>query len=162
MSVRIKITLLFAIMVLTILMLVCGSVYYFSYTNRVNTIKIRLTNWALTTGSLLRQSAVFDQQLMLKIDASTTLSMKNKTVQAYDFRNDRKYIYSDSNSDTIHFDKAILDKARAGGDVYFTFENREGIAHYYHDKNFGMVLVAAAFDEEGKKKLQQLKFILLL
>jgi signal transduction histidine kinase len=116
----------------------------------------------MTTGSLLSQSAVFDQQLILKIDASTTLAMENKTVQAYDFHNDRKYIYSDSVSDTNYFDKAILDKARSRGDVYFTIGNREGIAHYYHDKNFGMVIVAAALDEEGKKKLHQLKFILLL
>ncbi len=162
MSVRIRITLLFAVIVLSILMIVCGSVYYFSYTSRLNTIKTRLTNWSITTGSLMSQSAVFDPQLILKIDASTTLAMKNKTVQAYDFHNDRKYIYSDNVSDSDYFDKSIIDKARSGTDVYFTSENREGIAHYYHDKNFGMVIVAAAYDEEGKRKLQQLKFILML
>jgi two-component system sensor histidine kinase ArlS len=162
MSVRIRITLLFALIVLSILMLVCGSVYYFSYTNRVNAIKTRLTNWAITTGSLLNQSAVFDQQLILKIDASTTLAMKDKTVQAYDYHDQRKYIYSDNISDSIQFNKTILDQARSGKDVYFTFGNREGVAYHYHDGDFGMVMVAAAFDEEGKKKLQQLKFILLL
>ncbi len=162
MSVRIKITLLFAMIVLIILMLVCSSVYYFSYTSRLNNIKVRLTNWAITTGKLLSQSAVFDQQLVLKIDASTTLAMKHKTVQAYDYMNSRKYIYSDDTSDTARFGSSLLDNATAGNDVYFVSGNREGIAHHFTDKNFGMVMVAAAYDEEGIRKLQQLKFILLL
>ncbi len=162
MSVRIKITLLFAGIVLVILMLVCGSVYYFSYTSRLSNIKVRLTNWAITTGKLLSQSAVFDQQLVLKIDASTTLAMKHKTVQAYDYANNRKYIYRDDPSDSVDFDNSILDKARAGNDVYFTTGNREGIAHHFADNNFGMVILAAAYDEEGIRKLQQLKLILLL
>ncbi|HLK28500.1 MAG TPA: hypothetical protein VKT28_07960, partial [Puia sp.] len=162
MSVRIKITLLFALIVLIILMLVCGSVYYFSYTSRLNNIKVRLTNWAITTGKLLSQSGVFDQQLVSKIDASTTLAMKNKTVQAYDFMNRRKYIYSDDVSDTTLFNNSLLNKGSAGHDVYFTFGNREGIVHHFSDKNFGMVMVAAAYDEEGIKKLDQLKFILFL
>lgn len=162
MSVRIKITLLFALMVLTILVLVCSSVYYFSYTSRLNNIKVRLTNWAITTGKLLSQSAVFDQKMVLKIDASTTLAMKHKTVQAYDYMNRRKYIYSDDISDSVYFNSSVLDKARAGNDVYFFSGNREGIAHHFTDNNFGMVMVAAAHDEEGMRKLQQLKFILLL
>ena len=162
MSVRIKITTLFALIVRVILMLVCASVYYFSYSSRLNNIKVRLTNWAITTGKLLSQSAVFDQQLVLKIDASTTLAMKDKTVQAYDYANNRKYIYSDDASDSVLFDNSLLDKARTGHDVYFTSGNREGIAHHFTDKNFGMVILAAAYDEEGIRKLQQLKFILLL
>jgi len=100
--------------------------------------------------------------LVLKIDASTTLAMKHKTVQAYDYLNGRKYIYSDDASDTVHFNSSILDEARAGNDVYFTSGNREGIAHHFTEKNFRMVMVAAAYDEEGIRKLQQLKFILLL
>ena len=162
MSVRIKITLLFALIVLLILMLVCSSVYYFSYTSRLNNIKVRLTNWAITTGKLLSQSAVFDPQLISKIDASTTLAMKNKTVQAYDFLNRRKYIYSDDVSDSIVFNNSLLDKGRTGRDIYFTFGNREGIVHHFSDKNFGLVMVAAAYDEEGIKKLDQLRLILFL
>lgn len=153
---------LFASIVLVILMLVCGSVYYFSFTNRENNLKTRLTNWAITTARLLSQSGVFDQQLMLKIDASTTLALKNKTVQAFDARNQRVYRYSDSDSDTAAFASGIIDGARAGSDKYFGFGNREAIAHFYRDKNFGLVMVAAAYDEDGLKKLQQLRFILEL
>ena len=105
MSVRIRITMLFASIVLIILALVCGSIYYFSYSNRLNSFKTRLTNWAITTGRLLSQSTVFDQQMILTIDASTMLAMKDKTVQAYNQSNNRIYIYSDSAADTIQFPK---------------------------------------------------------
>ena len=161
MSVRIRITILFASIVLIILALVCGSIYYFSYTNRLNSFKTRLTNWAITTGRLLSQSTVFDQQMILTIDASTMLAMKGKTVQAYNQLNERTYIYSDSAADTIPFPKEILDRTRKEGDTYFSFGRREAISHFYQIKNFSVVMVAAAFDEAGKQKLVQLSYILL-
>jgi len=161
MSVRIRITILFASIVLVILVLVCGSIYYFSYSNRLNTIRTRLGNWALTTGGLLGQSAVFDQRLVTRIDASTVLSMKDKTVQAYDATGNRIYKYSDDPSDSIHVDGSILRESRSGGEIYFTVGRREGIARRYTHGNFDVVMTAAAFDEEGKKKLLQLRYILL-
>ncbi len=161
MSVRIRITILFASMVLFILVLVCGSIYYFSYTNRVNWIKVRLTNWAITTGRLLSQSSVFDQQMVLKIDAATSLAMKSKTVQAYDLGNQRIYVYNDSASKDIEFDVDILKKTRKAGDLYFSFENRDVISHYYKDRRYNAVMIAGAYDEDGKRKLQQLSYILI-
>src|SRR5277367_5062853 len=155
MSVRIRITMLFASIVLIILVLVCGSIYYFSYTNRLNSFKTRLTNWAITTGRLLSQSTVFDQQMILTIDESTMLAMKDKTVQAYDRVNNRIYMYSDSAADTIPFPKDILNRTRREGDTYFSFGKRDAISYYYQDKKFSVVMVAAAFDEVGKQKLVQ-------
>jgi len=162
MSVRIRITILFATIVLCILILVCGSVYYFSYSNRLNNIKTRLTNWAITTGKLLSQSGTFNQQLVLKIDASTVLAMQNKSVQAFDPANRMKFVYSDDSSDLIKIDKKILDEARSGTDVYFRRGDREGIARHYTNGNFSVVVVALANDMEGRKKLKQLQYIILL
>lgn len=151
---------LFASIVLVILILVCGSIYYFSYTNRLNSFKTRLTNWAITTGRLLGQSTVFDQQMMLTIDASTMLAMKDKTVQAYDHLNNRIYIYSDSDAETIQFPGDLLNRTREEGDIFFSLGKRDVISHYYHDKEFSVVMIVAAFDEAGKQKLVQLSYIL--
>ncbi len=161
MSVRIRITILFASIVMLILLLVCGSIYYFSYSNRLNSFKTRLTNWAITTGRLLSQSAVFDQQMILTIDASTMLAMKDKTVQAYDRSDTRIYNYSDSAADVVGFPKDILERTRKEGDIYFSSGKRDAISHYYHENNFNVVMIAAAFDEAGKQKLVQLSYILL-
>lgn len=161
MSVRIRITLLFAAMVLIILALVCGSVYYFSYTNRVNSIKTRLTNWAITTGRLLSQSTVFDRQMLLKIDASTRSAMRDKSVMAFDRNNRQIYNYNDSSSDIIKIPVTTLSRTRKDGNVYFSDGNRDVILHFYNEGNFRLVMVAAAFDEDGKQKLRNLSYILI-
>jgi len=152
--------LLFAVIVLCILMLVCSSVYYFSYTSRQHNIKIRLTNWAITTGKLLSQTSLFDTEMVAKIDASTTLAMKNKSVQAYDGQGKRKFLYSDTPLDSGYYEPSLIQKANAGQDVYFNVGDREGVAHAFKNKDFHMVVIAEAYDEEGIKKLEQLKIIL--
>jgi len=83
MPVRVRITLIFSLLVFIILALVCSGIYYFSYQTRINNIKARLTNRAITTGRLLSQREIFDRDLIKRIDSSTTLSYKNKAVQAY-------------------------------------------------------------------------------
>lgn len=162
MPVRLRITLLFSLMVSAILSLVCISVYYFSYLNRVNTFKTRLTNRAITTARLLNQSAYFDRELLRKIDASTRLAMKNNTIQVYDHENQRVYWYSDSIDDTISVETKVLERARLEKNLYFSLGLKDMIA--YHDSNngTGLVVIAAAYDEIGKKNLDRLKLILWL
>lgn len=162
MPVRLRITLIFSLLVFVILGLVCCAIYYFSYTNRLNNIKTRLTNRAITTARLLSQSDVFDRALMHKIDQATTIAMKDKTVQAYDYRNQRIYAYSDSAIDTIPIEREILNDARINEQVYFRLNKKEAIAYHYVDQNTRMVVVAAGTDEDGQAVLHQLKLILLL
>ena len=161
MPVRIKITLLFTMIVFLLLSLVCGSVYYFSYSNRLENVKIKLLNRALTTASLLNQSETFDPVLINKIDASTAMSMKNKTVQAYNFFDVLIYTYSDIAADTIHVGSGIMNDARKRSEVFFTTGNKEALAWCDVDNQSKIVIVAAAYDEEGLNYLERLKLILL-
>lgn len=161
MPVRIKITLLFTMIVFLLLSLVCGSVYYFSYSNRLENVKIKLLNRALTTASLLNQSEIFDPVLINKIDASTAMSMKNKTVQAYNFFDVLIYTYSDVAADTIHVGSSIMNDARKRSEVFFTTGNKEALAWCDVDNQSKIVIVAAAYDEEGLNYLERLKLILL-
>ena len=163
MPVRTRITLLFTLLVFGILSLVCASVYYFSYTNRIKDIQTRLANRAITTGRLLSQSGVFDQALIRKIDASTSLAMKDKTVEAYDNSDNRVYLYSDSPADTLHTEKTVLHKARASREsIYFMQGSRDAIAFYYNDEQTCFVIVTAAYDEAGMDKLRHLRLVLTL
>ncbi|MBC7889032.1 MAG: HAMP domain-containing protein [Ferruginibacter sp.] len=161
MPVRIKITLLFTMIVFLLLSLLCTSVYYFSYSNRVENVKSRLLNRALTTASLLNQSETFDEALINKIDASTAMSMNNKTVQAYNYFDVKIYTYADNPGDTIHLDTTILDEARKRKLVFFAIDQKEALAWCDVDNQSGIVIVAAAYDEEGRKYLERLQLILL-
>ncbi|HSC36617.1 MAG TPA: histidine kinase dimerization/phospho-acceptor domain-containing protein, partial [Chitinophagaceae bacterium] len=162
MPVRLRITLLFALIVLVILTLVGGSVFYFSAASRVHNITTRLDNRAITTAKLLSQSEIFDKALIQKIDSTTTQSLTNKTVQAYDYLNERIYVYSDSPDDTLTVEESILDEARVKGAVYFTIGLKDMIAYHYVNSNYRVVMVAGGIDGEGRQRLQQLKLILWL
>ncbi|THU41140.1 HAMP domain-containing histidine kinase [Niastella caeni] len=160
MPVKLRITLLFCIIVFVILAMVCATVFYFSYTERTQNIRTRLTNRAITLARFLGQKQVFDQDLIRKIDSNTTLSLKDKTFQAYDYLNNKIYSYSDAPADTLKVDSVILDDARVKGTIFFRIGKKEAVAYHYVNPNNRIVVITAAYDEDGKDKLRQLSNIL--
>lgn len=159
MPVKLRITLLFGSIVLLILLLVCGSVYYFSRTERTNDIVLRLTNRAITRARLMGQPN-FGQDMLQTIDSATMMSLKDKTLQAYNYLGEKIYSYSDEPDDTLTVDNRILDDARVKGTVYFRIGKKEAVAYHHIDPGKRIVVVAAAYDEVGLNKLQQLRHIL--
>jgi len=162
MPVRVRITLLFSLLVFVILSIVCIGIYFFSYEARINNIKIRLTNRAITTGRLLSQREIFDRNLIQRIDSSTTLSFNNKLVQAYNYQNRRIYNYMELPGDTLHIHPKILNTVRVKGSLYFTEGGREVVAYHYTDNNSRFVMVVAGTDVQGKDSLRTLSRILIL
>jgi two-component system, OmpR family, sensor histidine kinase ArlS len=161
MPVRLRITFLFSLFAFIILGIVCGSIYYFSYQSRLNVIKKRLTNRAITTARLLSQQEIFDKEVVRRIDSLTTISLQNKTVQAYDYQNNQIYTYSDVPGDTLHADKEILDNARVNESYFFLSGNKEVVAYHYADNNARIVVVTAAEDVDGRQNLAALLRILM-
>jgi signal transduction histidine kinase len=162
MPVKTRIALLFTLLVVGILTLVCGSVYYFSYTNRIADIRTRLVNRAITAGRLLSQGGIFDQALIRRIDESTSLAMKAKVVEAYDPSDKKIYFYNDEPSDSLPTNRPVIDKARKqhSGPVYFSQGKKDAIALYYKDGGLNLVIVAAAYDETGNEKMRHLRMVL--
>jgi two-component system sensor histidine kinase ArlS len=160
MSVRNKITLLFASIVFLLLSLLCGCIYYFAYNDRAENMRTQLTNAALSAGKMLGQSEIFNGELINKIYSSRVIALKNKTIQAYNENDERVFIYSETSADIIPVAKYILDEARANGSYFFSVGNKEAIA--YLNANNRIVIVTAAFDEDGKRTLRHLQVILWL
>ena len=162
MAVKLKITLLYTLIMFLLLSLICGLIYYFSYTNRIDNIKTHLTNRALITAGMLNQPKVFDQNLMNKIDSTIVKFIKNKSIQAYNYKNDRIYAYSDKPADIIKINNDILDQVRIKNIIFFDQDKKEALAYYDNTNNDRIVILVAAFDEEGKRNLHRLKLILWL
>jgi signal transduction histidine kinase len=162
MPVRLRIMFVFSLVVFIILSIVCTGIYYFSYKARINSIKTRLTNRAITTARLLSQREIFDRTLIQRIDSSTTLSLKNKTVEAYDYQGKRIYRYSDIAGDTLNIEPKELDDARIHGSYFFTEGDKEAVAYHYTDDNARIVIITAAEDVDGQQSLRTLLNILLL
>jgi len=158
MPVRLRIAMLFTLMVLTILLIVGSVVSYISYRNRFESVKARLTGRANNIASFLRQTEVFSSQLIQKIDTSTAGSGRDKEVQVYNKDNRKVYAYSDRVTDTLVIDTPLLNKARLNKKLYFKRGKKEAIALY--DITNELVIVSATFDEQGKRQLSQLEFTL--
>jgi signal transduction histidine kinase len=161
MPVRLRITALFTLLVMIILILISGGIYYFSHVARAESIKLRLYNRAVTTARLLGQREIFDEKLVQRIDSLTTISLKNKVVLAFDNQNRKIYSYSDLPGDTIRIDEDIFDEVREKGSVFYLSGEKEAIALYYTDPNIQLVLVSAAEDSDGRQYLRNLFHILL-
>lgn len=162
MHVRIRITVLFGSIVFVLLALVCSAVFYFYYTNREHDIRRRLTNRAITTARLLQQPEVFDPRVLQKIDSSTTMTMKRKVMEVYTEEGQIIYRSSDQPNDTLSFDPAIFEQVKKKSPVYFFSGVKDAIAWRPADSTVNMVIVSAAYDEDGLIKLGQLKIILWL
>ena len=160
MPVRIKITLLFTMIMFLLLSLLCGLIYYFSYINRLNNIKTHLTNRTLTTASLLSQPEIFDSAIISKIDAITRKisEITNESIQAYNDQNNRIYTYSDIPNDSIRITNGILNEAKSKTIYFFSVGKKEAVAHYYSAAR--MVVIASAFDADGRRHLRRIKVIL--
>jgi two-component system sensor histidine kinase ArlS len=162
MKIKYRIALLFTSVVMTILLLVCFSVYYLSFLNRENDFRKRLRNRALTTVSLLIKVQEIDTVLLKKIDASTVISLQEKSVIIYDSSSNQLYRYRDPNANAVTAPKDILDRAREKGEYFFGEGRKDAIAVYFTHGGTGYFVVAAAYDEDGLTKLSHLKLVLVI
>ena len=162
MPVRIRITLIFTLLVAFVLTLVCVSVYYFSYTLRLNNIESRLINRSITIGNLLGQSDFFTNKMVRRIDSLTYLSYTNKIIQAYDDKNNKIYEYKDQPKSFISIAPELLKQARINKKVFFKIGQREAVAYNYTGKDFQVLMVAAGEDPDGRRSLENLLIILAL
>lgn len=158
MHIRVKISLIFTMIIFFLFSLLCGVLYYFSYQNRLVNIRTQLTNRAFTTANMLKQPEKYSQSLMNSIDSTSVLAIKNKTVEAFDLSNKRIYSYSDNVADTIHLSREILEKTRNVGILYFDANGRDVISYY--DKNTNVMVISAAYDKLGHKSLERFGIIL--
>ena len=132
MPIRLRITFLFTLAVFLILGIVCLAIYYFSENSRLNTIRKRLSNRALTMERLITQDEIFNRELLRRIDSSTALSLTNKSVQVYNAGNRRVYNYQENTEDSILVTAQLLDDIRNAGILYFAEGQKEVVG--YHDQ----------------------------
>jgi signal transduction histidine kinase len=162
MPIRLRITLLFALLVFTILTLVLGGIYYFSSRSRIDNINTRLTNRAITTARLLSQREIFTQEVVQRIDSLTTIAIKDKVVVAFNDAGQKIYSYSSTPHDSVTITPELINRTKKNGQVYFTEGQKEAVSYYYPNQTGNIVIITAGEDEEGKQNLHQLFNILII
>ncbi|GAB4091244.1 sensor histidine kinase [Flaviaesturariibacter terrae] len=162
MPIRLRITLLYSLIVFVILGIVCAGTYYISYQSRERLINSRLTNRALNTARLLSRGEVFKRSLVLQIDSLSRLTYSNKLIEAYSPTYEKVYSYSDVPGDSISVSRSVLRRALNDETVYFESGTKEAVALHYNEHGNSLVMVSAGTDFEGKAGLRRLARILLL
>lgn len=162
MKIKYRITLLFSIVVSLILLIVCIAIYYFSDLNRQKDFTRRIHNRALTTANLLFKVKGIDTDLLQKIDETTMIAIKEKSVVIYNGQGQKIYQYADTSTTTVYLDSIGLQKASSKGDYPFTQGSKEGLVINYNYNNQRYTVVAAAVDKSGLEKLSQLRMILII
>lgn len=76
---------------------------------------------------MLDKPETFGQTLMTKIDSITQKSVKNETIQVYNFLNERIFTYSDAATDTLPLTTNLLQQVRANHIQFITIGGREAI-----------------------------------
>lgn len=160
MQLRLRITLFFAAIVGLILALIGLCIYYFSSTNRLNNVTVRLTNRALTTSRLWNQYETFNPSLLQKIDSASTMSLQGKVIQVYEPDNKIVYTFSDKQGDLLLLDTATLAKARKEGSVYLKMDEKDVVVYSYQLGTQPVIVAAGAYDSAGIDTLHQLAIIL--
>lgn len=160
MKVQHKIILAFLALTGIILLISCLLIYNVSTWQRMQDFKNRLKNRATTTASLLFEVEEVNEALLKKVDSATVNSLYNENIAIYG--PDKKLLYNSAKDRraTYRIDEALFDKITPQKAHYFKTGNNEALGFTYPLKSGNAIVIIAAEDRDGQKRLQQL-FLLL-
>ena len=157
MNIRTKLSILFSIIIGSILLIFTTSIYYFSSSYRTNDYQKRLTDRAKTTARLLLDVKEVDETL-LKIIDKNSLALYQEQIFILDENNSQ--IYSNI-EDSLFQDKEIINEINQNKIYEFKQGERDAIGLLYEFENHNYVVIASAFDIYGIAKIKNLKIILI-
>jgi len=163
MNIKFKITTLFVLLVTAILLLLSFSVYYFASLERTEAFRKRLKGRAGSSAQLYSLFGNNDSARLVlsQLDSAAAYVLPRKGISIYNSSNEQVYWYYEHNEDSIGASPEILQRAREEGEVYFTNGQRDALALRSPGGN-DIVVVVAAWDEDGWERLINLRHILLI
>lgn len=162
MSSKIKIALLFTLLVTITLTILSLLVYYFTTAERENTFGERLKNRALSTASVYASIADSNFSILRNMDKGAVASLYNKSVTIVGHNDSHEYLYADQPGDTLYLSRTIIEKAKTNDRHFFEFRKKKAIAVHFTENNKNIIVAIAADDLDGQEFLDFLKKILKL
>lgn len=162
MRIKVKITLLFALLVSVMLFILSLVVYYFLALERQNAIKTRLQSRAQYTDHIYTALEKSSYSFLDKINSNSSYLLPELYVGIFELNGTPVYQYSADSSKINNISREILSGTLINGEYFFTSGKKESLAYFppsdYHNK----VIVISAFDAAGYRMLQQLKNIFFI
>ena len=160
MTIRNRLTWKFTIIVASILISFYMAVYFFYADFRRDEFYSRLTNKALTTARLLIDVQEIDHDLLKIIDKNSLIALHNEKIYIIDNKN--RLIYSSADDLPPEVSSDFLRRVREEKRVEYLRNLNESLGLAYQEKGKDYVIIASAFDMYGRRKLINLRFILLI
>ena len=160
MSIRARLTWQFTLIVASILFLFLLAVYLFYADFRREEFYSRLSKKALTTARFLIDVQEIDHDLLKIIDRNSLNALHNEKIYIFDRQN--QLVYSSVDEPATDIPLSLLLKTREEGHVEYTQRMNETLGLYYNEGGQEYVVIASAFDVYGRRKLVNLRFVLLI
>lgn len=160
MDIRKRLTLLFLGIVALILLLSSGAIYFFSAEYRSEDFYNRLLNKGQAAARLLLEVDEVDADLLRKIQENSPQSLYQEKLLIYDYQNEK--LFSTDVEEVLHVDDDLLDRIRLEGEVRYTDAGHEVLGFMFIDTFDRIVVIAAAKDYYGLRKMSNLRLVLAL
>ncbi len=162
MTIRIKITGLFSILVTVLLLGISFSVYYFSALERSSAFKQRLSGRAHNASQLFSILGDTSQAMLQKIDASNARFFTRKSIRIFSVTKTPLYVFNTSAGDNFDVSPNTIDEIIQKKELSFKIGDRDAFGQYVKNVRQPMVIIVTAYDTDGHKWLSDLKKILAL
>lgn len=159
MQIRTRLTIKFAVIVASILLLATITVYYFSAQYREQEFYSRLRSKAVNTAKLLIEVQEVSTDLLKIIDKNTVV-LTNEKVEVYNNKNQKIYSSNDDDRSDVSLD--LLEQIRNEKEVRFHDKEREVLGIAYTDNKENFVVLSYAYDIYGIRKIKNLRVVLIL
>jgi signal transduction histidine kinase len=161
MNIRLKITLLFTLLVMGILSLISYFVYYFTEQNREAIFRQRLLAGANNRANLWALLGDNKTDVLQKVDSSSTVLMIRRAILIYDKSGQLAYQFYGTGARPFIATPGMLEAVR-NNKTNFTRVGELDIAGIYHQyKDQQLVVFYMGTDEDGKKRVDDLASLLL-
>lgn len=160
MNIRKRLTLLFIGIVFLILSVSFLTIYLLSSDYRKEDFYLRLTSKSINVAKLLIEVDEVDATLLSKIEQNNPTSLPQERITILNYRNE--ILYSSDSAQEIAIACDLLDRIRLEGEVRYGKDDFEVLGILYADRFDRFVVIAAAKDIIGLRKLKNLQTILLI
>jgi signal transduction histidine kinase len=160
MNIRTKLTVRFILVTAVILLLSSVLIYIFSVDYREDDFYTRLQNKANNTAKLLIEVDEVDITLLKKIEQNNPVSLPNEKIIIYNYKDTT--LFSTDEENIIRVSDVLLDQVRLEEEVRWTQGDYEVLGFLFKGQYDRFVVIAAATDIYGFKKLINLIYILLI
>ncbi len=160
MEIRKKLTYLFVGIVAILLLISSLAIYYFSANHREEDFYKRLHNKGQNTAKLLLEVEEVDAALLQKIEAGSPQTLHGEKLVIFNYKDE--ILYSSDDSSTLHITSDILNQIRLDGEVRYREKGHEVLGFMFLDTYDRFVVIAAAKDVFGFRKIRNLRLILLI